>query len=66
VFLAVRNQTINVFNGLRVLILGLDVKALKIVMDLYEVEDQRTCMDKIMKLFGWWRKEIDDRSEKGK
>ena len=38
-------------------IIDLDINAIKIVMDLYEVRDQKRCLEKVMELFNYFRKE---------
>lgn len=38
-------------------IIDLNVNAIKTIMDLYEVRDQRRCLEKVMELFNYFRKE---------
>ena len=38
-------------------IIDLNINAIKIVMDLYEVRDQKRCLEKVMELFNYFRKE---------
>lgn len=51
VFRAVRNQVITVFNGERNVVIDLNYPAVKMIMDLYGVKDQRNCFEKVIGTF---------------
>ena len=38
-------------------IIDLNINAVKIVMDLYEVKNQKMCLEKVMELFNYFRRE---------
>ena len=58
VYMVVRNQAITAGMGQ---VIDLSIPALKIVMDLYGVRDQRSCFEKVRRTFHHFLKERTDR-----
>lgn len=46
-------------------IIGLDYNAIKMVMDLYEVPNQRTCFEKVMIIFNYVFSKTRPKDKKG-
>jgi len=51
IYRAVRNQVVTVFNGERNVVIDLNYPAVKMVMDLYGVKNQRDCFEKVLGTF---------------
>ena len=51
IYRAVRNQVVTVFNGERNVVIDLNYPAVKMVMDLYGVKNQRECFEKVLGTF---------------
>lgn len=60
VYLMVRNQVITVGMGE---VVDLHFPSVKMVMDLFSIEDQRVCFEKVTFLFHEWLKEHQIRSK---
>ncbi len=54
IYFLVQNQVIIAPGGQ---IIDLNINAIKVAMDLYEVQNQRQCLGKVMELFNYFRKE---------
>jgi len=48
IYLLTRNQVITGMNGQ---ILDIDIKAIKVAMDIYEIKNQPDCLDRVRRLF---------------
>ncbi len=53
VYLLGQNQVITTMGQ----VIDLDISAIKTIMDIYKVEDQRTCLERVMKLFHYFQEE---------
>ena len=53
VYLLVQNQILATMGQ----VIDLNIPAIKTVMDIYEIEDQKTCLERVMKLFHYFREE---------
>lgn len=51
VYQVVQSQTVTRFNGQHDEVIDLDFNAVKAIMDLYGVRDQRTCFEKVRRTF---------------
>ena len=51
IYRAVRQQIITFHNGQHDIVVDLDYPAVKMVMDLYRVQDQRECFEKVVRTF---------------
>jgi len=62
VYMMTRRQYVTRHNGRYDHVVDIDIPAVKTVMDLYGVGDQKTCLLKVRSIFHHFLKEIEDAS----